>query len=237
MPMMADEPKDDFKQNATQAIQRPVFDPFCIGPLRRLVDKDLKGLEEANGVPFVAAIFESDADAMSCRAALDLEFGNASFLQKGNFILCAAYAVLPVGVIAFRNGIECAPLDVEGTGLPAEADGPLPPDDALVEIESSDAVAGTEWQGMRIEDPETGAPCPAFAQRISSILNDRGIPCVAAGGDVAFPRDAEAEVISATESGLDVAVVLDGFEAGPAQDGSSGGEVSAELAPQEDNQT
>lgn len=237
MPMMADEPKDDFKQNATQAIQRPVFDPFCIGPLRRLVGKDLKGLEEANGVPFVAVIFESDADAMSCRAALDLEFGNVSFLQKGNFILCAAYAVLPVGVIAFRNGIECAPLDVEETGFPVEADGPLPPDDALEEIEGRGAAAGTEWRGMRVEDPETGMPCSAFAQRISSILNDRGIPCVAAGGDVAFPREAEAEVISAIESGLDVAVVLDGFEAGPAQDGSSGREALAGPAPQEDIRT
>lgn len=237
MPMMVDEPKEDFKQNAKQAVRRPAFDPFCSKPLRHLVGEDLKYLEEANGVPFVAVIFRSDADAIFCLDELERGCGSTGSRQKGNFILCPDYVELTVAVAAIYNGIECAPLDVEGTGLPVEADELMPPDDALAETDGRDTTIGTEWQGMRIEDPETGMPCPAFAQRISTILNDRGIPCVAVGGDVAFPREAEAEVMSAIESGLDVAVVLDGSEAGPAQDGSSGGEALTGPVPKEDNRT
>lgn len=87
---------------------------------------------------------------------------------------------------------------------------------------------------MRVEDPETITPCPAFAQQISSALNGKGIPCVAVGGDVAFPREAEA--MSAIERVFDATVVLGGFETDPAHGGiASERETLAELVPQEDD--
>lgn len=182
-------------------------------------------------MPFVAVIFGSDADAIFCPNALERGCGSTGSRQKGNFILCSECVELAVAVAAIYNGIECAPLDVEGAGLPVETDELMPPDDSLVEIEGSDAVADTEWQGMRIEDPETGAPCPAFAQRISAVLNDKGIPCVAVGGDVAFPREAEAEVMSAIESGFDVAIVLDGFGMDPARGNRASGKIPRQSLP------